>query len=257
MTGDYILRVVSNKRIAHDLYDMAAELDAPENFSPMPGQFAHIAAHGVFLRRPISIAGYDRNSRRVRFFVRAVGRGTGTITSMSPGDATKALLPLGNPFPVEPANGADVWLVGGGMGVAPLVYAAQCICGAGNGRAKNTTKSFIGFREKDDIFGERELASYGEVSTETGGFVTDLVKDALIFGRPDVIFACGPTPMLASLQKICREENLKAYVSLEARMGCGIGACLVCNCRKNVEDAEYLRVCKDGPVFDISEVELS
>ena len=101
------------------------------------------------------------------------------------------------------------------------------------------------------------MGEFGEVSTDRGGFVTDLVKGALVSGRPDVIFSCGPTPMLVSLQKICREENLKAYASLEARMGCGVGACLVCNCLVNAERTEYRRVCKDGPVFGIAEVVLS
>ena len=252
MTGDFLVRVVSNGRITRDLYDIVMESDAPEDFLPAPGQFAHISASGVFLRRPISIAGYDRDNRRVRFIVRAAGRGTEAITSMSPGESTRALMPLGNPFPMERTGGADVWLVGGGIGVAPLIYAARRLYEAGS-----RIKSFLGFRDKRDIFGERELGAFGEVSTDTGGFVTDPVKSALTAGRPDVIFACGPGPMLASLQKICREENLTAYASLEARMGCGVGACLVCSCMVKGERTEYRKVCKDGPVFDIEEVVLS
>jgi dihydroorotate dehydrogenase electron transfer subunit len=162
-----------------------------------------------------------------------------------------ALMPLGNPFPMKLARGALVWHVGGGIGVAPLIYAARSICGARDGAR---IKSFLGFREEQDIFGELELGKFGEVSTDTGGFVTDTARSALAFERPDVIFSCGPAPMMAALQKICREENLKAYVSLEARMGCGVGACLVCSCPVNPEQPEYRRVCRDGPVFDIAEV---
>ena len=255
MIGDFDLRVVANERITRDVYDIVMEFDdAPDSFSPMPGQFAHIAARGVFLRRPISIAGYDRANRRVRFIVRNTGPGTEAITSMFPGDFTKALMPLGSPFPMEFANGTQVWFVGGGMGAAPLIYAALNIYGAGKGFR---IKSFLGFRDERDIFGERDLTAFGEVSTDVGGFVTDLVKSALATSRPDVIFSCGPTPMMAALQKICREENINAYVSLEARMGCGVGSCLVCNCLVNAERTEYRRVCKDGPVFDITEVVLS
>ena len=255
MIADFDLRVVTNGRIARGVYDVVMELDGePENFSPIPGQFAHIAARGVFLRRPKSIVGYDRNNRRVRFIVRNAGQGTEAITSMSPGDFTKSLMPLGAPFPMEFANGASVWLVGGGIGAAPLIYAARSIYSAGSGSG---IKSFLGFRDERDVFGERELAAFGEISMDIGGFVTDLVKSALHTSRPDVIFSCGPAPMMASLQKICREENIKAYVSLEARMGCGVGACLVCNCLVNANPTEYSRVCRDGPVFDISEVIMS
>ena len=254
MMGDFVLRVVSNDRIAHETHDVVMEFeDAPRDFSPLPGQFAHIAAREVFLRRPISIAGYDHGNRRVRFIVRAVGRGTEAITSMLPGDFTKALMPLGNPFPMELAKGARVWLVGGGIGVAPLIYAAGNIFNEGS---ECWIKSFLGFRDERDVFGERELAAFGEVFTDTGGFVTDLVKNELATSRPDVVFSCGPALMMAALQKICGGENIKAYASLEARMGCGVGACLVCNCLVSAEPMEYRRVCKDGPVFDIAEVVL-
>jgi len=252
MTGDFVLRVVTNEQIAPNVYDVAMEFECePENFSPIPGQFAHIAARGVFLRRPISIAGYDGDNRRVRFIVRNAGQGTEAITSLCSGDFTKALIPLGNPFPMEITNGANVWIVGGGIGAAPLLYAAGNIYAAGNASG---IKSFLGFRDAQDIFGERELSAFGEVLTDTSGFVTELVRNALAASRPDVVFSCGPSPMMASLQKICLEENINAYVSLEARMGCGVGACLVCNCQVSAEPTEYLRACKDGPVFDIAEV---
>ena len=255
MISDFVLRVVTNERIARDVHDIVMEFDrAPENFSPLPGQFAHIAARGVFLRRPISIAGYDSQNCRVRFIVRNAGQGTEAITSMSPDDFTEALMPLGNPFPKDLKKGTRVWLVGGGIGVAPLIFAARYIYDAGKG---NIIKSFLGFKEERDIFGVNELATFGEVSTNVRGFVTDLVKRAFKTSRPDIIFSCGPTPMMAALQKICREEKIKSYASLEARMGCGVGACLVCNCPVNAEPVEYRRVCKDGPVFDIAEVILS
>ena len=254
MTEDFVVRVVSNERIARDVHDIVMELSsAAEDISPMPGQFAHIASPDAFMRRPISIAGYERDNRRVRFIVRAAGRGTAAITSMSRGESTKALMPLGTPFPMESAIGANVWLVGGGIGTAPLIYAAWSLFKTG----RSKIKSFLGFRDERDIFGKRELGTFGGASVNTGGFVTDLVKSALTAEKPDVIFSCGPGPMLVSLQEICRRENVKAYASLEARMGCGVGACLVCNCEIKGKRAEYRRVCRDGPVFDIAEVILS
>ncbi|MDR3076306.1 MAG: dihydroorotate dehydrogenase electron transfer subunit [Synergistaceae bacterium] len=252
MTGDFVSRVVSNAKIASGLHDIWMEIEnAPENISPMPGQFAHIAADGVFLRRPISIAGFDRAARRVRFIVRAAGRGTEAIASMRPGDSTKMLMPLGNPFPAERAESGKLWLVGGGVGIAPLIYAARYMSETGH---VSGIKSFLGFKNKNEAFGADELGQFGEAVTGIGGFVTDIVRENLASERPAVIFSCGPVPMLAALQKICLGERLNAYASLEARMGCGLGACLVCNCRVKSERAEYRRACKDGPVFGISEV---
>ena len=254
MKSDVVSRVASNERIADGIFDIAVDLrGAPEIF-PLPGQFANIAADGAFLRRPISVAGFDGKSRRARFIVRATGRGTEAIASLAPGDAIRALMPLGNPFPVEKlAPNSRVWLVGGGIGAAPLLYAASYIKSAGPARE---IKSFLGFRDGGGVFGADELSGCGEIFLDVGGFVTEKIPAALKSGAPDVIFSCGPEPMLAALKKICREHNLSAYVSLEARMGCGVGACLVCARKTDSERTEYKRVCRDGPVFDIAEAAL-
>jgi dihydroorotate dehydrogenase electron transfer subunit len=211
-------------------------------------------ADGAFLRRPISVAGFDGASRRARFIVRAAGHGTEAIASLEPGDEIRALMPLGNTFPADRlAPDARVWLVGGGIGAAPLLYTADYIKKAAPARE---IKSFLGFRDARGVFGADELSGYGEVFLDVGGFVTEKILTALESGRPDVIFSCGPEPMLAALKKICREHNLPAYVSLEARMGCGVGACLVCAHKTDSERTEYKRVCRDGPVFDITETAL-
>jgi dihydroorotate dehydrogenase electron transfer subunit len=242
--------------LVDDIHDIW--LDIPEEraeISPVPGQFAHIRAGENFLRRPISIAGFDRVKKRVRIIVRASGKGTAAIAGMSPGSSTKALLPLGRPYPLEICKrNAKIWLVGGGIGAAPLIFAAKYIASEMNG-GKYEIKSFLGFRDSESIFGGNELGEFGDVALAAGGFVTDLVTRDMTSGRPDVILSCGPAPMLSSLRKICMESGIQAYVSLEARMGCGVGACLVCNCRLSLNGkTEYRRVCKDGPVFEISEV---
>jgi dihydroorotate dehydrogenase electron transfer subunit len=118
--------------------------------------------------------------------------------------------------------------------------------------------SFAGFRDGGKVFGTDEMAACGELSLSVEGVVTDLVDKALSRERPDLILACGPVPMLRSLKTICarRRRKTKVYASLEERMGCGVGACLVCNCGIKAEgNFSYKRVCADGPVFDLSEVE--
>jgi dihydroorotate dehydrogenase electron transfer subunit len=248
MTGDFDARAVSVRRIAEDTADIRLELpEEARGISPEPGQFSHISVGGVFLRRPISIAGFDALENQVRIIVRVVGAGTEKIAGMTPGDTARILLPLGSPFPSVSPKGGGIWLVGGGVGTAPLMFAA--------GRLP-VTKSFIGFRDAASSFGEDELRESCEALRVIGGFVTDSVARALTEERPDAIFACGPAPMLSVLQKICGAADVTAFASLEAMMGCGVGACLVCShaIKKRGEKARYRRVCRDGPVFDLSEV---
>jgi dihydroorotate dehydrogenase electron transfer subunit len=247
VTGDFEARAVSVRKIAADTTELWLELpESSSGISPEPGQFAHISADGIFLRRPISIAGFDAGRNRVKLIVRSSGSGSAKIAGISPGESLKMLLPLGSPFPISSARDG-VWLVGGGIGTAPLLFAAERLPEA---------RLFIGFRNEDSSFGREELASRDNVSFVTGGLVTNAVARALEAERPGVIFACGPPPMLAALKKICETREMAAFASLEERMGCGIGACLCCNCRikKRGEESRYVRVCRDGPVFDLSEV---
>jgi dihydroorotate dehydrogenase electron transfer subunit len=163
----------------------------------------------------------------------------------------------GNPFPIEELTGrgnAEIWLVGGGIGAAPLIYAADYIARAAEGAR---IKTFLGFRDDGAVFGASRFESRGELSLNVGGLVTDAILESLDDKIPDAIFACGPAPMLSALQKICGLRGVLAYASLEERMGCGVGACLVGNCgvsRAPEEAIAYKRVCRDGPVFPLSEV---
>ncbi len=252
---DQVATVVSTHFIAKETAEM--ELELAEGIDPLPGQFAHIAVRGAFLRRPISIAGYDTEGRRLRLIVQRVGRGTQTLTEMQPGETIQILAPLGNPFPLEMPDEAlsegSAWLVGGGIGVAPLLYLAELL--AKRRERSRGLASFVGFRDESLAFGVNELERYGAIELTIGGFVTDPLLKALERDRPSVIYACGPTALLRRLQEICRERGLRAFASLEEHMGCGIGACLVCSCKLRTQsDYEYKRVCYDGPVFDLSEV---
>jgi dihydroorotate dehydrogenase electron transfer subunit len=223
--------------------------------SPLPGQFAHISVPGVFLRRPVSIAGYGDGL--LRLLVRRAGRGTDILCSLPAGSGLSALFPLGNPFPQDKIagiarSGGRIWTVSGGIGLAPLLFLAARAAESGI-----RVDSFAGFTDEKNAFGTDELKSCGQCAVSIGGFVTDLVEKELEKSKPDMIASCGPAPMLAALQRICREHALAAYASFEERMGCGIGACLVCNCAFEADGGfAYRRVCADGPVFSLMEAKL-
>jgi dihydroorotate dehydrogenase electron transfer subunit len=217
--------------------------------TPKPGQFAHLAAPGVFLRRPISVAGFDPDGNVARFIIRIAGDGTHNLATLRPGETINILLPLGNPFPTVPDG--NIWLVGGGLGVAPLLYLAKTLSGTARG-----LRSFLGFGGERAVFGGGEMSEFSEMTLDIGGFVTDKVSDALASACPDAVFSCGPKPMMGALKKICDARGIPLYVSLEERMGCGVGACLVCACAVSGPSG-YKRVCRDGPVFDAREVVFS
>ncbi|MDR1965111.1 MAG: dihydroorotate dehydrogenase electron transfer subunit [Synergistaceae bacterium] len=259
MKGDFEARVISNRKLAPDVSDIGLQMpDESRGIAPAPGQFAHISC-GQFLRRPISIAGFDPDEMRLRIIVRSVGRGTEAISRAAPGEAVRALMPLGNPYPFGPGEFRRVWLAAGGIGAAPLLFAAKYLARAKKGGSeKYEITSFVGFRDSDSAFGLEEFEEYGKTFPSIGGLVTEKISQSLETDRPDAVFACGPEPMIRALAKICAAHGVKAYASLEARMGCGIGACLVCNClikQGGGEYGKYKRVCRDGPVFDLSEAE--
>jgi dihydroorotate dehydrogenase electron transfer subunit len=235
-----------------------AEPGREDMISPLPGQFAHISVPGVFLRRPISIAGYNHENHLLRLIVRRAGRGTEILSKLPAGSGLRALLPLGNPFPMGEISGiarrgGRVWIVSGGIGIAPMLFLAEYAVKSGI-----HLDSFAGFIDEDSVFGISDLEACGECALSVGGFVTDSISSALRERRPELIAACGPMPMLASLQKICAEGALSAYASFEARMGCGIGACLVCNRGFEASgEFAYRRVCLDGPVFNLLEAKFS
>ena len=162
-------------------------------------------------------------------------------------------MPLGNGFYVE-ENEKKVALVGGGVGVFPLISVLREYA------QTKEISAYIGYRNKGAVCGVEEFAkaqkfiavtddgSYGAQMNAVQAFAADLEKG----NKPDVVLACGPTPMLRALKTLVEKENLNCYVSLEERMGCGIGACLVCVC--DMTNGKRARVCKDGPVFNAMEV---
>ncbi len=214
------------------------------------GQFLHINC-GRLLRRPISICTWSEGLVRIVFQIK--GEGTKWLSERRPGDELDVLGPLGNGFDLD-ALGSRPVFVGGGIGVPPMLACVQ--------KAKSLGASpvaILGFRNKDAVILEDEFREAGEtfVATDDGsysikGFVTDVLKGKL--GNATGVAACGPRMMLKSVAEL--SVGLPCEVSLEERMGCGIGACLVCVCELEGRDGgtRYGHVCKDGPVFDSREV---
>ncbi len=215
------------------------------------GQFVHIKLGGAFLlRRPISICDVNGDTITIIFEIR--GEGTKWLADTKIGDELDILGPLGNGFDLEKAGSNPVF-IGGGIGVPPLLMSAK--------NTENAT-AIIGFRNKDFVMLEREfekICSEVYVTTDDGsyatkGFVTDVLKS--VIGKATAVYSCGPTPMLKAIAEICDKNDVYCEVSLEERMACGVGACLVCACKVKAEEngEKFAHVCKDGPVFDAKEV---
>lgn len=250
-----MLQIIENTEIAGNIFRI--KLYSPEFCSAAkPGQFFHIRCGGdkfPLLRRPISLSYRVPEEGCIVLVYRVEGQGTAYLSGLKPGDSLDVMGPLGNGFHVG-ENYSRVVLVGGGMGIAPLVELARVY-------GKRAT-AFLGYRDMTFLlekFQERAGGIY--VSTESGvsgykGFVTDLFIQKLEYERPDIVYCCGPRPMMKKVTDICLSRGIRCQVSLEERMGCGIGACLVCSCatRDGEGGKTYSRVCKDGPVFWSEEV---
>lgn len=220
-----------------------------------PGQFANILIPGKTLRRPISICDIDAERGLLVFVFEIRGDGTRILSEMNEGAEIDILAPLGNGFTLADAD-KKVIFVGGGIGVPPLLAGAKKF-------GKNASV-LLGFRNKDAVILATDFAKTGaevKIATDDGslgyhGFVTDLLKESLAKEKVNAVYSCGPMPMLKLIAGICEENDVECQVSLEERMGCGIGACLVCACKiKTANGDTYKHVCKDGPVFNAKEVE--
>jgi dihydroorotate dehydrogenase electron transfer subunit len=247
--------IVSNKEIADNIYEMVLG-GSIANSMTEPGQFVHVKVADGFdplLRRPISIASINDGSFTIIY--RRQGKGTSLLAEKSIGLSVDVLGPLGNGFPVNEARpGQTAVLVGGGVGVPPMYELAKQLV-----RKGVNVISIIGFQSDNAVFYEKELAEFGEVYVATvdgsygrKGFVTDILDG--LAGQADIVFACGPTPMLRAIEN--GQYAPKTYLSLEERMGCGIGACFACVChtKDDPKGYSYKKVCSDGPVFQAGEV---
>lgn len=248
--------VVSQKQIAEQIYDLWLECELAKDAGA--GQFIAVYPNNAstLLPRPISICEVDKEKGRLRLVYRVAGKGTAEFSSCKEGDVLQVLGILGNGFPIEKAKGKKVFLMGGGIGIPPMLELAK--------ELDATKQILVGYRNSD-LFLEEDLAKYGNVfvATEDGSVGTKgNVMDAIAANRlqADVIMACGPMPMLRAIKKYAEENHIEAYISLEERMACGVGACLGCVCKtKEVDHHSHVnnaRICTDGPVFEASEVEI-
>ena len=215
-----------------------------------PGQFfmLHMDGDGAhILPRPISLFDYDEKTGLTRFVFRVAGRGTELLSRKKPGDALTVTGPLGNGFPTEAvgsrAESNGLTVIGGGLGVAPLYALVKAKRAA---EPSAPVRVYLGYSDK--AFLKEEFEALGaQVFADVGGYVTDLVD----FTLPGAYCACGPEPMLRAAAKKARAANASLFVSLERRMGCGVGACFACSVQTR---AGNRRVCKNGPVFPAGEV---
>lgn len=245
--------VYSQEELVPGVFSMWITTEAAKEAGP--GQFISVYSRdgARLLPRPISICEVNAEEGRLRIVYRIAGAGTKEFSSYESGDFVDIMGPLGNGFPEE---GENVFLIGGGIGIPPLLELAKNL---------NCEKQMIlGYRD-ENLFLRDEFEAYGEVyvATEDGsvgtkGNVLDVIREKGL--TADVMYACGPTPMLRALKQYAGEHHIRCYLSLEEKMACGIGACLACVCQSREVDhhsnVHNKRICKDGPVFLAQEVDL-
>ena len=236
--------VLRNEKQAENILLLTALWDASTP-APKAGQFYMLRAWGAdeapLLSRPISLHSFDPELREISFLYEVKGTGTEKLAALGTGDHLQLTGPAGNGFPIE---GKKVALAGGGIGTAPLLQLAKELKNAGA-----EVPFFAGFRDEP-----YRLAAFAavcdnvQIATDTGrvghhGFVTDLLDPEQF----DVVYTCGPEIMMEKVARMCLAKGVRVYVSKEAKMACGLGACLGCTCKSKNGGVS---VCKDGPVFE-------
>lgn len=250
--------ILSQECIAPDIYSMWIQTEkiAAE---AVPGQFISMYTKdgSKLLPRPISLCEVECQKGQIRVVYRVTGAGTGTeqFSRMKAGDTIDILGPLGNGFPLDTAKGSRAMLIGGGIGVPPMLELAKQLDGE---------KTLVmGYRDGQFLKEEFEQQGSLFIATEDGsagtrGNVMDVIAANEL--SADIIYACGPSPMLRAIKEYAEEKKIVCYISMEEKMACGIGACLACVCQsKEVDGHSHVhnkRICKDGPVFLSTEVEI-
>ncbi|AEA34143.1 dihydroorotate dehydrogenase electron transfer subunit [Hippea maritima] len=237
------LKIIENIEVAKNTYSL--KLENPALFDVEPGQFFMVKINTYpfpLLRRPFSVADFGEH---LEFIYRVVGEGTRILTTKKAGEFVDVLGPLGKGFSINSTK--RLLLVGGGIGVAPLLYLKKTI----EETYKISCDAYFGFNNADEIF-----TKDGNIATMDGSFgfkgnIVEMVEDML--DENTLVYACGPTLMLKRLAFLCFEKNSPMQVSLESRMACGIGVCL--GCVVQTSDNRYKKVCVDGPVFDFEEIQ--
>lgn len=264
----YLMSVIENVEIAQGIYRIVLKPKSVNKFSqnkeqyypePKPGQFMNIkVSDGIapLLRRPISINNYEPETKQITMIYRTVGEGTKILSKYKIDEEVDVFGPLGSDFPyTQLSESSSVVLIGGGIGTPPLYYLAKELESKGH-----SVTTILGFQSKNDAILVPDFSSLGEVrvasmdgSIGTKGTVIDLIKEE---DNWDVFYSCGPLGMLKAIQKRYIDSDIEGYLSLEERMGCGIGACYGCIVKvdEKIDKRGYKKVCEDGPVFSFREV---
>ena len=251
-------KVYKQQQIAPGIYDMWISTTLAHQAKP--GQFISVYTQdkSALLPRPISICETDAANGRLRIVYRVAGKGTAEFSGYEAGRRVDILGVLGNGFPLEKAEGKRVFLMGGGIGIPPMLALAKAVEGAAS------VDVIVGYRDRE-LFLAEDLARYAPVhiATEDGsvgtkGNVMNVIEEEKL--EVDVIFACGPMPMLRAVKQYAAQKGIEAYISLEERMACGVGACLGCVVRTRETDhhshVNNARICTDGPVYAAEDVEI-
>ncbi len=248
-------KITSNELIAAGVYSMTIKLPDITGMIQSPGQFVNVypKEKHTILPRPISICEVDAKNDSIRIIYATVGDGTYQFSRMAVGDEIQVSGPSGNGFDMT-GKQTEHLIVGGGVGVPPLVELAK--------RLKGNLTVVLGFRDEPYLIQDFEkLGAKVYVATESGkvgskGNVIDILNERDI--KIDMVYSCGPKPMLRALNTWCQQKDIPVQVSLEERMACGIGVCVGCVCKAkdeaNEDGWDYKKTCSDGPVFMGSDV---
>lgn len=248
--------VLSAKELSPDIYEMW--LETPLAAYACPGQFVCLYPKdkSTLLPRPISICEINVPGNALRIVYRIAGAGTREFSGYQKGESVSVLGPLGNGYPLEAGTGRKVFLMGGGIGIPPLLELAK--------ELSAEKQIILGYRD-ENLFLKEDFDNYGKVytATEDGsagtrGNVMDAVAENAL--EADIIYACGPMPMLRAIRRYAVTHGIPAYISLEEHMACGVGACLGCVVKTREVDSHShvhnARICTDGPVFEAQDVDI-
>ena len=253
-----ICELVKKEKIIDGIYKFSVKAPEIAN-TAKAGQFLEIKVSDIgetFLRRPISIYNIEKEEGIIEFIFQIKGKGTEILSEKNVGDKIDIMGPLGfGAFKIEEYK--NVAIIGGGIGTYPLYELAK--------ELKAKTTMYMGFRNKDLVTLEKEFEEVSDrlvLTTDDGsykekGYAINILKEDCKNERPDIIYACGPLPMLKAVREFAIEENIPCQISLEERMGCGVGACLGCAVKViSGQEPRYGHVCKEGPVFNAKDVEI-
>lgn len=263
MPKQVFAKLVKKEKLLDGLYKFSLETKEIVDIAK-PGNFIEIRINenlDPFLRRPISIYNIEKEKGIIEIIFQVKGKGTELLSKKQEGDFIDIIGPLGNGvFKFEKHK--NIAVIGGGIGIFPLYELTK--------EAKKLNlniDTYIGFRNKELVVLEKEFENTSNnltITTDDGsyknkGFAIDYLKENLKTKKVDCIYTCGPLPMIKAVKALAEENNIECQISLEEKMGCGLGVCLGCavkTAESSKEDPQYVHVCKDGPVFESKSVEI-